>query len=111
MYTLTATGTGGCSNSSRVLVKILPDPDIPNAFTPNGDGINDTWGIPYLNLYKNCDVRIFNRFGQLIFHSTGYNKTWDGTFKGEPIPAGVYCYVINTKRQKRLFTGFVTLIR
>ena len=111
MYTLTATGTGGCSNSSRVLVKILPDPDIPNAFTPNGDGINDTWGIPYLNLYKNCDVRIFNRFGQLIFHSTGYNKTWDGTFKGEPIPTGVYCYVINTKRQKRLFTGFVTLIR
>ena len=70
-YTLTVTGTGGCKDSSEVAVKILPEPQIPNAFTPNNDGLNDTWGIPNLNLYAKCDVKIFNRYGQLIFHSTG----------------------------------------
>jgi gliding motility-associated-like protein len=110
-YTLTATGSGGCSNSSQVSVKILPNPLIPNAFSPNGDGINDYWGIKYLGLYPHCDVRIFNRFGQLIFHSIGYNQPWDGTYKGHLLPTGVYCYIIDTKKQKNLFTGIVTLIR
>jgi len=110
-YTLTVTGTGGCMDSSTVSVKILPEPQIPNAFTPNNDGLNDTWGIPYLNLYARCDVKIFNRYGQLIFHSQGYHQPWDGTFKGEPMPVGAYVYIIDTKRQKKLYTGIVTLIR
>ena len=110
-YTLTATGTGGCKNSSQVYVKILPNPNIPNAFTPNGDGLNDYWGIQYLNLYPACDVKIFNRYGQLIFHSTGYNKPWDGTYKGKLLPIGIYCYIIDTKRQKKIFKGFVALLR
>jgi len=110
-YTLTVTGKGGCINSSQVAVKILPNPNIPNAFSPNGDGLNDYWGIQYLSLYPKCDVRIFDRFGQLIFHSIGYNKPWDGTYQGKQLPIGVYCYIIDTKRQKNLFTGIVTLIR
>ncbi len=110
-YTLTVTGEGGCRNNSQVAVKILRSPLIPNAFSPNGDGINDTWGIKYLALYPNCDVRVFNRYGQLIFHSIGYNHPWDGTYKGQLMPVGVYCYIIDTKRQKNLFTGIVTLMR
>lgn len=110
-YTLTVTGKGGCINSSQVAIKILPNPNIPNAFSPNGDGLNDYWGIQYLTLYPKCDVRIFNRFGQLIFHSIGYSQPWDGTYQGQPLPMGVYCYIIDTKRQKNLFTGIVTLIR
>lgn len=110
-YTLTVTGKGGCINSSQVAVKILPNPNIPNAFSPNGDGLNDYWGIQYLSLYPKCDVRIFDRFGQLIFHSIGYSKPWDGTYQGKQLPIGVYCYIIDTKRQKNLFTGIVTLIR
>jgi gliding motility-associated-like protein len=110
-YTLTVTGTAGCKDSSSVSVKILPEPQIPNAFTPNNDGLNDTWGIPYLNLYTRSDVKIFNRYGQLIFHSQGYQQPWDGTFKGEPMPAGAYVYIIDTKRQKKLYKGIVTLIR
>jgi len=110
-YTLTVTGTGGCKDSSKVAVKLLPEPQIPNAFTPNSDGLNDTWGIPNLNLYAKCDVKIFNRYGQIIFHSTGYQQPWDGTFKGEPMPPGVYVYQIDTKRRKNLYKGIVTLIR
>jgi gliding motility-associated-like protein len=110
-YTLTVTGTGVCKNSSQVAVKILPEPQIPNAFTPNNDGLNDKWGIPFLNLYAKCDVKIFNRYGQLIFHSQGYQQPWDGTFKGDPMPVGTYVYIIDTKRQKKLYTGIVSLIR
>ncbi|MEO9099514.1 MAG: gliding motility-associated C-terminal domain-containing protein [Ginsengibacter sp.] len=111
VYTLTATGAGGCKDSSDVAVKILPEPEIPNAFTPNHDGLNDTWGIRYLDLYVKCDVKVFNRFGQLVFHSQGYQQPWDGTFKGEPLPTGVYVYIIDTKRQKNIYKGTVTLIR
>ena len=110
-YTLTVTGESGCVNSSQMLVKILPNPLIPNAFSPNGDGLNDTWGIKYLNLYPDCDVKIFDRYGQLIFHSVGYKQPWDGTFKGQLMPVGIYCYIIDTKKQKNLFKGFVALIR
>jgi gliding motility-associated-like protein len=110
-YTLTATGTYGCKDSSVVNVKILPEPEIPNAFTPNNDGLNDTWGIAFLNLYANCDVRVFNRFGQMVFHSIGYRQPWDGTFKGQPLPAGIYVYIIDTKRQKKLYKGVITLLR
>jgi gliding motility-associated-like protein len=110
-YTLTVSGSGGCKDSSQVAVKLLPEPQIPNAFTPNNDGLNDTWGIPNLNLYAKCEVKIFNRYGQLIFHSNGYRQPWDGTFNGEPLPSDTYVYVIDTKRQKKWYKGIVTLIR
>lgn len=111
IYTLTVTGSGGCRDSSRVAVKLLPEPQIPTAFTPNNDGLNDTWGIPNLNLYTKCDVKIFNRYGQLVFHSLGYQHPWTGTYNGEQLPTGTYVYIIDTKRQKKMYKGIVTLIR
>lgn len=111
IYTLTVTGSGGCRDSSRIAVKLLPEPQIPTAFTPNNDGLNDTWGIPNLNLYAKCDVKIFNRYGQLVFHSLGYQHPWNGTFNGEQLPTGTYVYIIDTKRQKKIYKGIVTLIR
>ena len=110
-YTLTATDKEGCSKSSQVFIKILLNPIIPNAFSPNGDGLNDYWRIKYLSFYPDCEVRIFNRYGQLVFHSIGYNQPWDGTYNDQPISLGTYCYIINTKRQKKPFTGFLVLIR
>jgi gliding motility-associated-like protein len=92
-------------------VKLLPEPQIPNAFTPNNDGLNDTWGIAGLSLYLKCEVRIYNRYGQLVFFSRGYPSPWDGTFKGQPLSPGPYIYVIDTKRRKKLYKGTVTLIR
>jgi gliding motility-associated-like protein len=111
IYTLTVTGSGGCKDSSQVAVKLLPEPQIPSAFTPNNDGLNDTWGIPNLNLYSKCDVKIFNRYGQLVFHSMGYQQPWNGTLNGEQLPSGTYVYLIDTKRRKKLYKGIVTLIR
>jgi len=110
-YTITVTGAGGCRDSAVAAVKLLPEPQIPNAFTPNNDGLNDTWGIAGLSLYLKCEVRIYNRYGQLVFFSRGYSSPWDGTFKGQPLSSGPYIYVIDTKRRKKLYKGTVMLIR
>ena len=84
---------------------------IPNAFTPNGDGINDTWHIQFLDSYQNCTVNIFNRTGQSVYNSNGYAAPWDGTLRGTALPAGTYYYVINLKTINKVLSGYVALIR
>jgi len=84
---------------------------IPNTFTPNGDGINDTWNIKSLDTYPNCSVVVFNRWGQNVYQSKGYGVPWDGTFNGSKLPAGTYYYVINLKNDSKLLSGFVAIIR
>lgn len=110
-YTLNVSNSDGCNNSDIVFVKVLKAPVIPNAFSPNHDRINDTWRITYLNSYPDCVVEIFNRYGQLVFHSNGYSTPWDGTYNGKDLPVGTYYYVIDTKRITKLLTGSVTLLR
>jgi gliding motility-associated-like protein len=87
-YTLTVTSGDGCTATDEVFVKVLKTPNIPNTFSPNGDGVHDKWEIKYLNSYPGCTVEIYNRYGQLVFQSIGYNKSWDGTFKDKPLSAG-----------------------
>jgi gliding motility-associated-like protein len=111
MYELTATDIEGCSNKSSVAIRILLDPMIPSAFTPNGDGLNDYWRIKDLHYFTNCEVTIFDRYGQLIYFSKGYKNPWDGTKNGQPMTAGTYCYIIDTKKLKKIFKGFVVVIR
>jgi gliding motility-associated-like protein len=110
-YSLTATSSDGCIASDEVIVKVLKTPDIPNTFSPNGDGVHDKWEIKYLNTYPGCTVELYNRYGQLVFQSTGYNKPWDGTFKDKPLPAGTYYYIINPKNGRKQMSGFVDIIR
>ncbi|MES2455787.1 MAG: gliding motility-associated C-terminal domain-containing protein [Bacteroidota bacterium] len=84
---------------------------IPNTFSPNGDGINDTWGIKYMASYAGGTIHIFNRWGMKVFSSLGYNGQWDGRYNGEDAPAGAYYYVIDPKNQTKPETGWVTLLR
>jgi len=84
---------------------------IPNTFTPNGDGINDTWDIKYLNSYLNCTVQIYNRYGENVYSSIGYGIPWNGTYKGARLPAGAYYYIINLKNGVNALSGFVAIIR
>jgi gliding motility-associated-like protein len=110
-YTLTVTTDGGCSVTAEVRVTVLKTPVIPNAFTPNNDGINDTWEIKYLDIYPEATVEVFNRFGAKVFTSNGYAKSWDGTFKGAILPAAVYYYVINPKAGQPTMSGSLTIIK
>ena len=111
VYKITATDKNGCSANDDIAIKVLKIPEIPNVFTPNGDGINDTWQIKYLASYVDCTVEIYNRYGQLLFQSTGYNNPWNGTANGKPVPAATYYYIINLKNGLKPLSGFVDIVR
>ena len=110
-YTLTVTTDKGCSASDQVFIKVLKLPAIPNIFSPNGDGIHDTWVIQYLETYPGSTVDIFNRYGQKIYQSEGYSKPWDGTVNGKPVPIGTYYYIVNPKNGRKIMSGYVDVIR
>lgn len=98
-YTLVST-LSGCVITDEVLVKVLKQKfDAVSSFSPNGDDINDTWLVPYLEDYPNCEVKIFTRWGQPVFETTGYTykKSWDGTYNGSVVDEGVYFYVIHLR--------------
>jgi gliding motility-associated-like protein len=109
-YFIKATNIFGCSVTRpvNVVVNILQP---PNVFTPNGDGYNDQWEIPGLKQYSHCVVDIFNRYGQVVFHSTGYSKPWDGKIKGRAVPGGTYYFVIRISKLLSTLTGFVDILR
>jgi gliding motility-associated-like protein len=116
-YTLTVRSAAGCSAEDSIHVtvyKVLPDFYVPDAFTPNGDGINDIFrpipiGIKQLNYFK-----IYNRLGQLVYSTAVQKQGWDGTMKGEPQPGGVYVWIaegVDYLGKKLVRKGSVTLIR
>ncbi|NJO03552.1 MAG: gliding motility-associated C-terminal domain-containing protein, partial [Bacteroidia bacterium] len=99
-----------CNATGQVLVQVVSDIIIPNVFTPNGDLVNDTWRIPLLETLDNVNVRIFTRWGDLVFESSGLYVPWDGTFKGKPVSTATYYYKINI-RGGRTLGGSVTVVR
>jgi gliding motility-associated-like protein len=84
---------------------------IPNAFTPNGDGVNDLWNIKALIDYPHCMVSVYNRYGNLVYQSKGYAKPWDGTYNGAQVPVGAYYYIIDPKNGTPQLSGYVMVLR
>ncbi|WP_113634886.1 PKD domain-containing protein [Nubsella zeaxanthinifaciens] len=111
MYTLTVKSDKGCTQSDVVFVKLLRNLDIPSAITPNGDQVNDVWNIKYLDSYPSVKVDIYDRTGQKVFESKGYQTPFDGTYKGNQLPVGVYYYIINLVGYGKPITGTLTIIK
>lgn len=84
--------------------------NIMNLFTPNNDGFNDYWEIPDLEVYGKCEVKVYNRWGKLVFHSPDYHNEWDGTSDGNPLPSAPYYYIIKTENTGTI-TGTVNIVR
>jgi gliding motility-associated-like protein len=110
-YKVYLSGIGGCTVSDQIIIKVLRSPEVPNAFSPNGDGINDVWRIKYLESYPGASVEVFNRYGQRVFYSVGYDVEWGGTVNGNPLPIGTYYYIIDPKNGRKMVNGSVTIIR
>ncbi|RYY46708.1 MAG: T9SS type B sorting domain-containing protein, partial [Chitinophagaceae bacterium] len=110
-YRITVSNPGGCSSFDEVFIKLLKGPNIPNTFSPNGDGINDKWIIEYLDTYPNCRVLVFTRTGQKVFESRGYKIPWNGSLNGKGLPLDTYYYIIEPENGRKPVTGYVTIIK
>lgn len=119
VITCTLISNADCTTTNRVVSDpVTNNATIPtklltaNLFTPNGDGINDTWAFPGVNAFSySANVRVYNRNGKQMFHSTGYVVEWDGkTDAGKPCPAGVYYYLV-TLDNKQTMSGSITILR
>lgn len=110
-YYVTVTTDEGCTGMDSITVTVIKGLEIPSAFTPNGDGSNDDFFLRNIGDYPGAIVQIFNRWGSEIFSSEGYNNPWNGTYKGEPLPAGAYFYVVDLKDGSEPIKGTVTLLK
>lgn len=111
-YILNLVSGFGCGTSSdTVFIKVFNGIFVPNAFSPNGDKINDSWNIPGLGACPFFEVTVYNRFGQLVFQTKDKLKDWDGTSKGRPLPIGIYVYLIKTCNSPDVLKGTVLLLR
>lgn len=84
---------------------------IPNAFSPNGDGINDEWIIKGIDVYTVPEVKLFNRQGEVVFHTRGRSQPFNGKLRGTELPVGVYYYLVRASPECPAENGSLTLIR
>lgn len=95
----------------EVLITVLKDIFVPTAFTPNGDGLNDVWQILFLDANSGAAVQVFDRYGETVYQSKAGSNSWDGKYKGIPMPAGSYVWMLNPGQGKKMMYGLVMLIR
>ncbi len=110
-YTLVAESAAGCKNQDETFIKVVADIYIPNAFTPNGDGKNDTWRISFLDPSISAEVTLFNRSGKVVYHTKAATVAWDGSITGMAQPTGTYVYIVSIPNSSFRRKGTVTLIR
>lgn len=114
-YRVTAYKNGNTQTTSLSnIAEVIPNMTfyIPDAFTPNGDGINDTFGIAGQAI-KSFNMRIYNRWGELMFESDNAAQQWDGNYKGQRVPQGVYVYQLSAQAstgQQAAKKGTVTVV-
>ncbi len=110
-YILFATSAFGCKNNDGMHLKVVGGIYVPNAFTPNNDGKNDSWRIPFLDPLLGASVNVYNRYGQVVYHAEGKTVDWDGMCNGFPQPSGAYVYTIKFKSRYPDLKGMLLLIR
>ncbi|MFM2358026.1 MAG: hypothetical protein RLY16_18, partial [Bacteroidota bacterium] len=102
-YTVEAKNAAGCAAKDKVVISVGCDAKnifIPNTFSPNGDGINDIFYVRGVGLQKIRNIRIFNRWGELVFSKDGVSANdpafgWDGRFKGHMMSTDVFIYMVD----------------
>lgn len=114
-YTLKVTTLDQCTATDNVTITVVPYCVKPmEAFSPNGDGINEYWLITNGNCLKTAKAQVFNRYGAKVFESNDYRNDWNGTYSGKPLPDGTYYFIITytlLNDQIVYLRGNVTILR
>lgn len=104
----------GCTSRDTIIVQVQNcacNVEIPNAFSPNGDGVNDVIR-PKISCYPTgFNLSVFNRNGQLVFNTRDYNTPWNGEQNGKPLAIGTYYYVMSVNNESKPISGSITLLR
>ncbi|MBN3582283.1 gliding motility-associated C-terminal domain-containing protein [Algoriphagus aestuarii] len=85
--------------------------ELTNTFTPNGDGVNDTWGVPALRYYQGVRISIMEVGGNRVFYTENPDIRWDGTFDGKELPVGAYFWIIEVEETGEVRRGVLNLLR
>jgi gliding motility-associated-like protein len=93
------------------LRKRVEDIEIYNTFTPEGDGINDNWGVPEVRYYRGARIQVFERSGKRVFYTEDADIRWDGTYNGKDMPVGSYYWVLEVRETGTVRKGIVNLLR
>ncbi|MCE9539392.1 MAG: gliding motility-associated C-terminal domain-containing protein [Bacteroidetes bacterium] len=113
-YLLTVTDNNSCISKDSVLITVdLLEFEglITNLFTPNGDGINDTWHIKDIEKYPENEVFVYNIYGKLVYTKKGYTNDWQGTYNGADLPDGTYYYVLRFEDNDKIAKGSLDILR
>ncbi len=113
-YLLTVTDNNSCISKDSVLITVdLLEFEglITNLFTPNGDGINDTWHIKDIEKYPENEVFVYNIYGKLVYTKKGYTNDWQGTYNGTDLPDGTYYYVLRFEDNDNIAKGSLDILR
>ena len=118
-YYIKAASSLGCSVIEPVIVTIHPPPPYtvtaPNVFTPNNDGVNDHFSLTITGKVVFIDLKVFNRYGQMVFDTKSADGFWDGNFNNNNLPAGTYYWIFegddNYNNVKIKKSGSITLLR
>jgi gliding motility-associated-like protein len=102
VVTLVASAQDSCTDSFKVVIRVIDEliMYVPNSFTPDDNGLNDTFKPQLTSGYdreSGYEFNIYNRWGELIFTTKKVGEGWDGTFKGQPAPFGTYTWTIRVK--------------
>ena len=119
---VTITDNSGNQSVGTVVINVIASdacgsdnvagPNVPDAFTPNGNSVNDTWVIPGLEGYTTKQMAVYSRYGTLVYYSAAYANDWDGTLLGNgvAVPDGTYYYILNLDGGKQM-AGYVYINR
>lgn len=117
-YTVTAS-IAGCTDQDDFTFYVIKPINPPNVITPGddgGDGVNDVWILDGIETYPDIDIKIFNRWGNVIYRFSGTgleysNNPFDGTRNGEPLPVATYYYIIDLKIDNTVFNGHLSIVK
>ena len=113
IYEVLVTNEHGCQDVDSVKVEVINDFKViaTNVITPDGNGSNDTWVIDNIETFGSADVKVYDRWGNVVFSRLDYQNDWTGTAGSDILPDGTYFYTISFSDSDQVYKGSITIIR